>query len=98
LEILVIGNLGNSNLGGRFFKHKYLTNPTATPEDLIIATAENLAQKLSRPLSHNSYMSQPSRPSRIYWRYSQTQPKITMTTPLGMVYAWVGQKITPLTL
>jgi hypothetical protein len=29
-----------------FFKHKYLTNPSVTPEDVVIAVAENLARAL----------------------------------------------------
>jgi hypothetical protein len=29
-----------------FFMHKYLTNPLVTPEDLVIAVAENLARAL----------------------------------------------------
>jgi hypothetical protein len=32
--------------GAVFFKHKYLTNPSVTPEDLVIAAAENLTQAL----------------------------------------------------
>jgi hypothetical protein len=32
--------------GAAFFKHKYLTNPSITPEDLVIAVAENLTQAL----------------------------------------------------
>jgi hypothetical protein len=32
--------------GAAFFKHKYLTNPSVTPEDLVIAAAENLTQAL----------------------------------------------------
>jgi hypothetical protein len=30
-------------LGATFFKHKYLTNPSVTPEDLVIVMAKNLA-------------------------------------------------------
>ena len=30
-------------LGAAFFKHKYLTNPSVIPEDLVIAVAKNLA-------------------------------------------------------
>jgi hypothetical protein len=33
-------------LGAAFFKHKYLTNPLVTPEDLVIAATKNLAQAL----------------------------------------------------
>ncbi len=33
-------------LGAAFFKHKYLSNPLATPEDLVIAAAANLAKAL----------------------------------------------------
>ncbi len=29
--------------GAMFFKHKYLTNPLVTPEDLVIVTAGNLS-------------------------------------------------------
>ncbi len=32
--------------GVAFFKHKYLTNPSVTPEDLVIAVAENLTRAL----------------------------------------------------
>jgi hypothetical protein len=32
--------------GAAFFKHKYLTNPSVTPEDLVITAAENLTQAL----------------------------------------------------
>jgi hypothetical protein len=43
LEILVNGNPSYSQiLGATFFKHKYLTNPLVTPEDLVIAAAKNL--------------------------------------------------------
>jgi hypothetical protein len=31
-------------LGAAFFKHKYLTNPSVTPKDLVITAAENLTQ------------------------------------------------------
>ncbi len=34
------------NLRRRVFKHNYLTNPLVTPEDLVIAAAENLTQAL----------------------------------------------------
>jgi hypothetical protein len=33
-------------LGAAFFKNKYLTNPSVTPEDLVIAMAKNLTQAL----------------------------------------------------
>jgi hypothetical protein len=33
-------------LGAEFFKHKYLSNPLATPKDLVIAAAANLAKAL----------------------------------------------------
>ena len=33
-------------LGAAFFKHKYLSNPLATPKDLVIAAAANLAKAL----------------------------------------------------
>jgi hypothetical protein len=46
LEILVNGNPSYSNLRRCVFKHKYLTNLLVTPEDLVIATAKNLAQAL----------------------------------------------------
>jgi hypothetical protein len=47
LEILVNGNTQATRvLGAAFFKHKYLTNPSVTPGDLVIAVAENLAQAL----------------------------------------------------
>jgi hypothetical protein len=46
LEILVDGNLGYFYLGCHVFKHKYLTNPSVTPEDLVIAAAGNLSQAL----------------------------------------------------
>jgi hypothetical protein len=32
--------------GAAFFKHKYLTNLSVTPEDLVIAATENLTQAL----------------------------------------------------
>ncbi len=43
---------------------------------------QQILPKLLRQLSCNKYASQPSRPSRIYWKNSQTWPKSTMTTPL----------------
>jgi hypothetical protein len=33
-------------LGAAFFKNKYLTNPSITPDDLVIAAAKILAQAL----------------------------------------------------
>jgi hypothetical protein len=33
-------------LGAAFFKHKFPSNPLVTPEDLVVATAKNLAQAL----------------------------------------------------
>ena len=33
-------------LGAAFFKHKYLSNPSETPTDLVIAVAANLAKAL----------------------------------------------------
>jgi hypothetical protein len=32
--------------GTAFFKHKYLSNPSATPKDLVITVAANLAKAL----------------------------------------------------
>jgi hypothetical protein len=46
LEILVNCNQATRISGAAFFKHKYLTNPPVTPEDLVIAAAENLTQAL----------------------------------------------------
>ena len=34
--------------GRAFFKHKYLTNPAATPEDELVAAAANLANVLAK--------------------------------------------------
>jgi hypothetical protein len=33
--------------GAAFFKHKYITNPAVSPEDLVIAAAANLSQALA---------------------------------------------------
>jgi len=33
--------------GAAFFKHKYITNPAVTPEDLVIAAAANLSRALA---------------------------------------------------
>jgi hypothetical protein len=40
-------------LGAAFFKHKYLSNPSATPKDLVIATAANLAKALETTIPVN---------------------------------------------
>jgi hypothetical protein len=40
-----------------FFKHKYLTNPLVTPEDLVIAVAENLAQSLKTSIPQHLQVS-----------------------------------------
>jgi hypothetical protein len=37
-------------LGAAFFKHKYLTNPTVTPEDRVLAAAGVLARALDNPM------------------------------------------------
>jgi hypothetical protein len=44
-------------LGATFFKHKYLTNPSVTPEDLVITMAENLAQALETSIPHHLQVS-----------------------------------------
>jgi hypothetical protein len=46
LEILINGNQATRISGAAFFKRKYLTNPLVAPEDLVIASAKNLAQAL----------------------------------------------------
>ena len=38
---------GTHILGAAFFKHKYLTNPVVTPEDMVIEAAGALAQALN---------------------------------------------------
>ena len=40
--------------GTMFFKHKYITNPTVTPEDTITAAAINLADSLRRNVKTQS--------------------------------------------
>jgi hypothetical protein len=45
--------------GVMFFKHKYITNPSVTPEDSVIAVAQALAQALNNrllPHIHTSTM------------------------------------------
>ena len=37
--------------GTVFFKHKYLTNPTVTPEDAIVAAANNLSNAIKRNMT-----------------------------------------------
>jgi hypothetical protein len=44
-------------LGAVFFKHKYLTNPSVTPEDLVIAAAKNLAQALKTSIPQHLQVS-----------------------------------------
>jgi hypothetical protein len=39
------------------FKHKYLTNPSVTPEDLVIFAAENLAQALETSIPQHLQVS-----------------------------------------
>ena len=46
LEILVDNNACYSDFGCGIFKHKYLSNPSATPKYLVIAAAANLAKAL----------------------------------------------------
>ena len=36
-----------------FFKHKYITNPTASPSDVIIAAANRMAEALWTHKSNN---------------------------------------------
>jgi hypothetical protein len=45
-EFWSMATRGSQISGATFFKHKYLTNPLVTPEDLVIAMAKNLAQAL----------------------------------------------------
>jgi hypothetical protein len=40
-----------------FFKHKYLTNPLVTPENLVIAAAENLTQALKTSIPQHLQVS-----------------------------------------
>ena len=45
--------------GAAFFKHKFLSNPSATPKDLVIAAAANLAKALETTIPadlHDSSM------------------------------------------
>jgi len=44
-------------LGAAFFKHKYLTNPTVTPEDRIIAAAGALARALDNQMPPHMHKS-----------------------------------------
>ncbi len=39
--------------GAAFFKHKYITNPAVTPEDLVIAAAANLSKALATNMPHH---------------------------------------------
>jgi hypothetical protein len=39
--------------GAAFFKHKYITNPAVTPEDLVIAAAANLSKALTTNMPHH---------------------------------------------
>jgi hypothetical protein len=43
--------------GAAFFKRKYLTNPLVTPEDLVIAAAENLTQALKTSIPQHLQVS-----------------------------------------
>jgi hypothetical protein len=43
-------------LGATFFKHKYLTNPLLTPEDLVIAVAKNLARELETSIPQHLWV------------------------------------------
>jgi hypothetical protein len=43
--------------GASFFKHKYLTNPLVTPEDLVVAAAKNLAQALKTSIPQHLQVS-----------------------------------------
>ncbi len=40
-------------MGAAFFKHKYITNPAVTPEDLVIAAAANLSKALAINMPHH---------------------------------------------
>ncbi len=40
-------------LGAEFFKHKYITNPAVTLEDLVIAAAANLSKALATNMPHH---------------------------------------------
>jgi hypothetical protein len=44
-------------LSAGFFKHKYLTNPSVTPEDLVIAAAKNLAQEIETSIPQHLQVS-----------------------------------------
>ena len=46
LEIPVNNDALYLDFGCRIFKHKYLSNPSATPKDRVIAAAANLAKAL----------------------------------------------------
>jgi hypothetical protein len=39
--------------GAAFFKHKYITNPAVTPEDIVIAAAANLSKALATNMPHH---------------------------------------------
>jgi hypothetical protein len=58
MEILDPHNTGHAHLRGRaFFKHKYLTNPSVTPEDQVIAAAAcltNALQGINQPQLNTS--------------------------------------------
>jgi hypothetical protein len=68
-------------LGATFFKHKYLSNLMPTPEDLVIAMGANLARALETTIPQQLGVSA-IQASRIYQKYSQTQPKSTPMTLL----------------
>jgi hypothetical protein len=44
-------------LGAAFFKHKYLTNPSVTPEDLVIDAAKYLARSLETSIPQHLQVS-----------------------------------------
>jgi hypothetical protein len=44
-------------LGATIFKYKHLTNPSVTPEDLVIAAAENLARALKTSIPQHLWVS-----------------------------------------
>jgi hypothetical protein len=59
LEILVNNNVRYLDFRHSIFKHKYLSNLLATPKDLVIAAAANLAKALETTIPgdlHNSSM------------------------------------------
>ena len=81
LETVGEGNKHTKNIRKFFFKNKYITNPTSTPEDAIMAAAENLASALKGKIPLHLQKSSIQALSRLQDIFNQTASPPPPTQP-----------------